>query len=487
MGNLSDRIGRKSVLIVSQIGATIGWTLLAFAPTLAWVFVARIIEGFSGGNISVTQAYVADRVDPQQRSRAFAYVGAAFSAGLVLGPLAGGGLLSAYGYRMPFLLAAGLQVLTLLVTIFFLPERVAEKSETDKAATFGDILRFLGDKRVSPILVQKLAYSLGLYAWFAAFALVLKILLGFGAAETSYFFASFGVMSIVFQLGVVGRLTDRLGVRRTSNIGFVAACLFFVSVPFSHTVGALLAAMAVFAFSLSVTNATLAALLTDASPDEVRGTVLGVGSSLEAVAGVIMPAISTSVLPPTGRPGRAPSRRSSASSRSRWASRRSAGRRARCRFRTKPGERPQSTGYVAACPRRPPLGRQRRNPRREECGPAHQAAALLAKSPVTLHRIPRITDVSVMCSLLEALGARLHQDAPGTLTIDPSNVDTVRAPYTLVRKLAASFDLVGPLLGRFGRAEVPLPGGCILGTRATDMHEQAFRALSADVSNAHGY
>ena len=132
-GNLSDRIGRKSVLIVSQIGATIGWTLLAFAPTLAWVFVARIIEGFSGGNISVTQAYVADRVDPQQRSRAFAYVGAAFSAGLVLGPLAGGGLLSAYGYRMPFLLAAGLQVLTLLVTIFFLPERVAEKSETDKA------------------------------------------------------------------------------------------------------------------------------------------------------------------------------------------------------------------------------------------------------------------------------------------------------------------------------------------------------------------
>ena len=115
------------------------------------------------------------------------------------------------------------------------------------------------------------------------------------------------------------------------------------------------------------------------------------------------------------------------------------------------------------------------------------AAALLARTPVTLHRVPRITDVSVMCSLLEALGARLHQDAPGTLTIDPSNVDSVRAPYTLVRKLAASFDVVGPLLGRFGRAEVPLPGGCILGTRATDMHEQAFRALEADVSNEHGY
>ncbi len=114
------------------------------------------------------------------------------------------------------------------------------------------------------------------------------------------------------------------------------------------------------------------------------------------------------------------------------------------------------------------------------------AACLLAKTPVTLHRVPHITDVSVMWQLLEALGARLYSEGPGTVTIDASNIAKYAAPYTLVRKLAASFDLVGPLLGRFGRAEVPLPGGCILGTRATDMHEQAFRALGAEVSNAHG-
>ena len=115
------------------------------------------------------------------------------------------------------------------------------------------------------------------------------------------------------------------------------------------------------------------------------------------------------------------------------------------------------------------------------------AAALLARGKVTLHRVPRITDVSVMWSLLEALGARLSTQDRNTITIDASNVNKARAPYTLVRKLAASFDLCGPLLGRFGRAEVPLPGGCVLGTRATDMHEAAFRALDADVSVAHGY
>jgi UDP-N-acetylglucosamine 1-carboxyvinyltransferase len=115
------------------------------------------------------------------------------------------------------------------------------------------------------------------------------------------------------------------------------------------------------------------------------------------------------------------------------------------------------------------------------------AAALMARGKVTLHRVPRITDVSVMWSLLEALGARLSLDGRNSITIDASNVNRHRAPYALVRKLAASFDLCGPLLGRFGTAEVPLPGGCILGTRATDMHEQAFRALDADVSVAHGY
>ena len=86
-----------------------------------------------------------------------------------------------------------------------------------------------------------------------------------------------------------------------------------------------------------------------------------------------------------------------------------------------------------------------------------------------------------------SLGARLRLEGDHTITIDASNVATHRAPYTLVRKLAASFDVTGPLLGRFGRAEVPLPGGCVLGTRAIDMHEAAFRALGARVKNEHGY
>lgn len=301
-GNISDRIGRKAVLIISQIGATIGWAGLAFAPTLLWVFVARIVEGISGGNISVTQAYVADRVEPEQRSQAFAYVGAAFSAGLVVGPVAGGLLLTHYGYRMPFLLAAALQVVTLVATILFLPEDVAEHGEKASSTSFADIARLLGNVTVSPVLVQKLAYSLALYAWFSVFALVLGAVAGFGPAETSYFFAGFGVMSVIFQLGVVGRLVARLGVRAASNVGFAAGCAFFLIVPFAHNLVLLVIVQALFSFALSVTNATLATLLTDASPEALRGTVLGAGSSLESVAGVVMPTISTAILATYGPP-----------------------------------------------------------------------------------------------------------------------------------------------------------------------------------------
>ncbi len=295
-GSVSDRIGRKRVLIVSQIGATVGWAALAFANTLWLVFLARIVEGISGGNISVTQAYVADRVEPAQRPQAFAWIGAAFSAGLVLGPAMGGTLLTHYGYATPFLLAAGLQVVTLVVTIVGLPEEVAAHGEAEPAAKLGDIVRFLRDKAVAPILVQKFAFSLGLYAWFAAFALVLRALLGFGAAETSYAFAIFGVFSIVFQLGVVSRVVDRIGVRAASNLGFVSMIVFFAAIPFARTIPAMLVTIVFFSLGLALTNATLATLLTDAAPQRVRGTVLGVGSSLESISGVLTPTLSTALL-----------------------------------------------------------------------------------------------------------------------------------------------------------------------------------------------
>ena len=290
-GNVSDRIGRKAVLIVSQIGATIGWTMLAFAPNIGIVFLARVIEGFSGGNISVTQAYVSDLVEPAKRGRAFAYIGAAFSSGLVFGPLAGGFLVARYGFATPFLLAAGLQLITLVVTILVLPES-RQKNAEEKTASLADIKTSLLERSVAPILWQKLVFSLGLYGWFAVFTLVLQAQFGFDASNASYFFCVFGLASVICQVAIVGRMTDAFGDRVSSNIGFVVLLV--------HTIPFAIVMVSCFSLGLSLVNATIPALLSTHAPDNMRGTILGTASSLESVSGMFMPVISTYVLQAAG-------------------------------------------------------------------------------------------------------------------------------------------------------------------------------------------
>src|SRR5450755_1746287 len=114
------------------------------------------------------------------------------------------------------------------------------------------------------------------------------------------------------------------------------------------------------------------------------------------------------------------------------------------------------------------------------------AAAILAEGEVILHAVPRITDVDVMASILESLGARVREQPGGTLVIDTSSIASHAAPYALVSKLNASFDVAGPLLARFGRAQVPQPGGCVLGPRAVDLHLKGFEQLGASVTLEHG-
>ena len=301
-GNVSDRIGRKKVLIISQIGATVGWAMLAFAPSIGWVFVARLVEGLSGGNISVTKAYVADLVEPERRGRAFSYIGATFSGGLIFGPAFGGLLVDRYGFSAPFLAAAALQVVTLIATIIFLPESLS-KDEAQKTASFGEIVSSLKDPRVAPVLFQELVYSMGLFGWFSVFALVLGTQLHFGPGDTSRLFSAFGVISVILQVFVVGRLTDALGNRLASNIGFGSLILSFCIAPFMHDLwGAGLLSLT-FSFGMSHINATIPALLTENAPPNLRGTILGSSASLDAFSGIAMPPISTGVLGAVGTIG----------------------------------------------------------------------------------------------------------------------------------------------------------------------------------------
>jgi DHA1 family tetracycline resistance protein-like MFS transporter len=304
-GNISDRIGRKMVLIISQIGATIGWAMLGLAPNIASalvvapiavVFFARIVEGISGGNISITQAYVADLVEHKDRARAFGLIGAMFAAGMVFGPAGGGILYARFGFATPFLVAAGLQLVTLLLTVTMLPESRAAKKDEERVGV-GAILANFRNPRLARILWQKLAISLALYGWFAVFALFLQARLGFSLTQTDYLFSSFAAFSVVMNAFVVGRVSAQLGDRWMSNVGLTSLVGGFALIPFVNTLFPLLViSMILFGFGMALTNTGITALLSNAASDREQGTVLGTSSSLDSLSGILAPPVSTRAL-----------------------------------------------------------------------------------------------------------------------------------------------------------------------------------------------
>lgn len=303
-GNISDRIGRKMVLIISQIGATIGWAMLGVAPNIATalavapiavVFAARVVEGVSGGNISITQAYVADLVAPRERARAFGLIGAMFAAGMIFGPAGGGILYQRFGFAVPFLVAAGLQLVTLLLTITMLPE--SHTRQDDERVGLRAILASLERPQLARILWQKLALSLALYGWFAVIALYLQRQLAFSLTETDYLFSGFAVFSVAMNGFVVGRVSARLGDRSMSNVGLACLVAGFALVPFVHNVFPSLAAfMLLFGFGMSLANTGITALISNAASDREQGTVLGASSSLDSLSGILAPPVSTKLL-----------------------------------------------------------------------------------------------------------------------------------------------------------------------------------------------
>jgi MFS transporter, DHA1 family, tetracycline resistance protein len=294
-GRASDIIGRKMVLIISQIGATIGWTMLAFAPTIGWVFFARIVEGISGGNISVTQAYVADLVEAKDRSRAFGLIGGTFAAAMIFGPFGGGLLFAKFGFAAPFLAAAALQFLTLLLTIVALPESRSHLKD-EEAPGVGSLLASFKKPRLSRILWQKLAISLGLYGWFSVIALYLQHQLGFSLTDTDYFFSFFAVFNVLSNVFLVGRMSNWLGDRVMSNVGLAALVLAFASVALVHNIWALAGTMLLFAFGMALANTGITALISNTATDREQGVVLGASSSLDSLSGILAPPVSTGLL-----------------------------------------------------------------------------------------------------------------------------------------------------------------------------------------------
>jgi MFS transporter, DHA1 family, tetracycline resistance protein len=300
-GNVSDRVGRKMVLLISQVGATIGWAMLAFAPNIAVVFIARVIEGVSGGNIGITQAYVADLVDAKHRARAFGFISATFAAAMVFGPATAGALFARFGFSAPFLAASGLQLLTVILTLALLPES-RSKRENEPHVGVREIFSTFTNPRLSPTLLRKLALSLALYGWYSVIALYLAGQLHFSVVQTTEYFSGFALINVAINGFGVGRASSKLGDRGMAGAGLAILVVAFALVPFVHNMLLVTIVMAFFALGGAFANNGITAMISNAATDREQGTVLGVSSSLDSLAGILAPPVSTGFLSRFGSP-----------------------------------------------------------------------------------------------------------------------------------------------------------------------------------------
>jgi MFS transporter, DHA1 family, tetracycline resistance protein len=317
LGQLSDHLGRKPVLMASQMGTFAGFLVLAYAPNLFIVFLARIVDGLTAGNLSIAQAYIADVTAPKERARAFAVIGIAFGIGFLIGPGASGYLSTHFGFHVPILCAAALSLLSILGTAFLLPSvpphpegiapataqqemeaPVAPGGKRLKLLDWGLYLAYFRRPALGGLLIEFFLFTFAFATFTSGFALFAERRftwqgVPFGPKQVGYVFMYSGLLGILVQGSMrQGALVRRIGEVRLVTLGFLGGALGYALLGFSFAILPLLLAATLASFGTGVLRPALTSLITQQVSRSEQGVVLGLNQSLLSVAQIVGPAIA---------------------------------------------------------------------------------------------------------------------------------------------------------------------------------------------------
>lgn len=298
LGHLSDRVGRRPVLLVSQMGTCAGFLILAYAQTLWVVFLARIIDGLTAGNLTVAQAYIADVTDAENRTKSFGFIGIAFGVGFLVGPGISG-FLAQFGNTTPIFAAAGLSFTSIMCTYFLLPSVVAHPHpELERGLSrWNSLTESFRDSQLAPLLWQFFAFTFAFSTFFSGFALFAERRfihngVPFGTKEVGYLFAFSGLIGVLIQGGGMGRLVKMFGESRLVQIGFATMAVSFALLAAVHGIPYLLVAIGLLTFGSAILRPSLTALITTRAARHRQGMVIGLMQSLMSIAQIVAPVIA---------------------------------------------------------------------------------------------------------------------------------------------------------------------------------------------------
>jgi MFS family permease len=301
-GQLSDRIGRRPVLLVSNFGSIIAYGLFGLSASYIgdtgfWILIgSRIFAGICGANLSVASAYIADVTTPEKRSKGMGLIGMAFGLGFILGPVIGSQSFKHFGLAGPGAVAAVICAINFLLGCFILPEtRKKDAAPAIRRPRFAQIRHVLGMKEVGFLIG---IYFLGTFA-FTAFESTLPLLLHtklhYDEEHVGYVFAFCGIMAAMVQGGGIGRLVKSFGERRLIGASLLVVAVSLVLMPLANSLPTMLAALAVFAIGSGINRAPTMGLISQLSPADEQGTTLGIAQSAGTLARVLGPTVATTL------------------------------------------------------------------------------------------------------------------------------------------------------------------------------------------------
>jgi DHA1 family tetracycline resistance protein-like MFS transporter len=295
LGNLSDRFGRRPVLLLSLLMFGVDYTIMGLAPSLAWLFVGRVLAGIPGAAYTPAYAYLADVTPPEGRAKGFGMVGAAFGMGFILGPAVGGAL-SALGPRAPFLAAAAVAFLNLAFGFAVLPESLPPERrrpfEWRRANPVGALVQLRRYPTVAALAVVLLLWGLAMQAYPTTWSFFTIYRFGWSSALVGLSLACAGIVMAVSQGGLTGRLIPRLGERRTALLGLASGTLGFLGYALATDGWMMFALLGTWLFAALVMPA-LNALMSREMPPTSQGELQGINASTFSLASIFGPLLMT--------------------------------------------------------------------------------------------------------------------------------------------------------------------------------------------------
>jgi MFS family permease len=304
LGKLSDRYGRRPLLIISQLGTFAGFLVLGWARSLIWIFFSRFLDGITAGNLSLAQAYISDVTEPENRAKAFGVIGIAFGLGFLIGP-ALSGFLAQYDYSYPAWAAATLSFTSVLCTYFLLPQVVPH---ADDAASgpggkrlalldWGAYAQYFERPELAAVLTQFFLFCAMFSLFISGFALFAerRFLVGgrpFGPKEVGYLYAYSGLLGLIIQGGLLGRMVKRFGEKPLARAGFLSAAAGLTALAFTYPILFIIPVFTATAFGTGVLRPTLTSQVTQHVGRREQGVVLGLTQSLNSISSIVSPLLA---------------------------------------------------------------------------------------------------------------------------------------------------------------------------------------------------